>query len=251
VSTERAAAPIPILMYHNVSAHPPGSKLPSLHVRPGQLARHFALLRVLGFRGISISESMPFLTGERSGRVAVLTFDDGYVDNLENALPVLQRFGFSATCYVPSALIGRHNEWDAGWLGARKPIMDRAQLRAWCAAGMEVGAHTRTHPHLPACSDAEVRDEVMASRKELEDAVGLPVEHFCYPYGEYDRRALEAAREAGYTTATSTRRGRARPGDDPHQLRRVLVRGTEGMHKLVAKLVSGYEDRRGRGSPEL
>jgi peptidoglycan/xylan/chitin deacetylase (PgdA/CDA1 family) len=88
---------IPILMYHNINCPPQGARLRNLYVRKNAFARQMFLLRLLGYRGLSMSAAMPYLRGEKKGRVAVLTFDDGYVDTLENALPILQKNGFSAT----------------------------------------------------------------------------------------------------------------------------------------------------------
>src|SRR6185312_10053269 len=116
-----AAPALPILMYHNIARAPRG--LPayrSLYVSPGAFARQLWLLRRLGYAGVSMAAAMPYLHGERSGRVVVMTLDDGYVDNLEAALPLLQRFGFTATVYVVSGALGRFNRWDAERLGIRK-----------------------------------------------------------------------------------------------------------------------------------
>lgn len=236
---------VPILMYHNLGRPPAGARLRSLYVRRGAFARQMRLLRFLGYRGLSMGAAMPYLHGERQGRVAVITFDDGYVDTLAAALPVLQSHGFSATCYAVSARLGQYNDWDADEVGVRKPLMDRAQLRRWHDAGMEVGAHTRTHPHLPTCSAAQLHDEVAGSKAELEDVLGAPVTQFCYPYGDLDARSIDAVQQAGFAAATTTRRGRARPGDDLFRLARVLVGGHNLPHLFALKILSNYEDRRG------
>src|SRR5687768_2127433 len=96
------------------------------------------LMRALGIQGVTMSEALPYLAGEKSGRVAAITLDDGYADNAANALPVLERYGMRATCYVTSGALGAYNFWDADRLNAKKPIMSEAQLRAWADAGMEV-----------------------------------------------------------------------------------------------------------------
>jgi peptidoglycan/xylan/chitin deacetylase (PgdA/CDA1 family) len=233
-------------MYHNVAPAPAGVRLPSLYVDPRAFARQMALLARLGFRGISMSQALPYLRGERAGRVAVLTLDDGYADNVENALPVLLRHGFRATCYVASGEIGGYNSWDAADLGVRKPIMTGSQLRAWHDAGMEVGAHTRTHPFLSTLGEREIREEVLGSRADLEDRLGVQVTQFCYPYGDHDERVVGVVRAAGFAAATTLRRGRARPGDEPLRLPRVLVRGEDRLHRVLLKLLTPYEDRRGR-----
>ena len=240
------AMPIPILMYHNIAPAPRELKRwRSLYVHPRSFARQMALLKRLGYRGLSMSAAMPYLRGEQQGRVVAITLDDGYLDNLENALPVLQRHGFSATCYAVSGALGRCNDWDAAKLGVRKPMMDVTQLRAWHAGGMEVGAHTRTHPRLSQCSDAQLRDEIAGNKAELEDAIGAAVPQFCYPYGDHDDRVVAATREAGYTAATTIRRGRARACDDLWRLPRVAVARSHLLPQFAWRALTGYEDRHG------
>lgn len=236
---------IPILMYHNIDKPPQGAKLRNLYVRTGAFARQMFLLKLLGYKGLSMSAAMPYLRGEKRGRVAVITFDDGYVDTLRHALPILNTLGFSATCYFISQRTGQYNEWDAAILNVRKSLMDEAQIRAWHAAGMEVGAHSRTHPRLTGCTDAELQDEIAGSKADLEALTGQPVTQFCYPYGDVDERVAAATRQAGYDAATTVQRGRARSGDDVMLLRRVLVSGSTWPHLFLFKLLGNYEDKRG------
>jgi len=200
-------------------------------------------LKLLGFHGLSMGDAGPHLRGEATGRVAVITLDDGYVDNLEHALPVLKRHGFTATCYAVSAAPGGSNRWDEERAGVLSPIMQAAQLRAWHEAGMEVGAHSRTHAHLTRCGDAALADEVAGCKRELEDALGAEVTQFCYPYGDHDERVVEAVRRAGYRAATTTRRGRARPGGDPLRWPRVPISNRHLLPQVALRLVSSYEDR--------
>ena len=236
---------IPILMYHNIGKPPEGARLRNLYVRATAFARQMLLLRLLGYRGLSMADAMPYLRGEKKGRVVAITFDDGYVDTLELALPILQKYGFTATCYFVSQRLGRHNEWDASQLQVRKPLMDESQLRAWQRAGMEVGAHSRTHPRLTECTDMQLDDEIAGSKRDLEALLGAPVTQFCYPYGDLDERVVAATRRAGYDAATTVQRGRARAGEDALLLRRVLVSGSTMPHLFLLKLFSRYEDKRG------
>ncbi|MEY2341920.1 polysaccharide deacetylase family protein [Acidithiobacillus sp. IBUN Pt1247-S3] len=235
--------PIPILMYHNIAAAPRGVKLRGLYVSPGRFARQMQLLRRLGYQGLSMGAALPWLRGEREGKVAVVTFDDGYVDNLEHALPVLRGLGFSATCFVVSGAVGSYNRWDAEQLGVRKPLMDATGLRAWQAAGMEIGAHTRTHPHLPQLAATDLEGEIRGSRQDLEELLGLPVTQFCYPYGEAGEREMTAAQAAGYAAAVTVRRGRARPGESLWSLPRVSVGGHHAPHVFPLQILTRHEDR--------
>ena len=238
---------LPILMYHNIATVPDGINVyRSLYVSPAKFSRQMAMLRMLGYRGVSMSDAMPYLRGERTGNVAVLTLDDGYVDNLESALDTLRRYDFTATCYAVSGYLGQYNAWDGEKLGIRKPLMSAEQLRAWHDGGMEVGAHSRTHVRLSQCTDQQQHDEIHGSKAELEDRLGISVTQFCYPYGDYDERAVHAAREAGYAAATTTDRGRASTGAsiDLWRLPRIQVARHHVLPQVAAKVLTGYEDKR-------
>ncbi len=238
-------SPIPILTYHQVDAAPPaGSPFRSLVVTPEAFARQMAMLSVLGYRGLSMSDLEPYLRGEKQGRVVGITFDDGYVNNLEHALPALARHGFSATCYMVSGQMGGSNVWDHAQGIAPKPLMDAGQLRAWVAGGQEVGAHTRHHVDLRSVDEATARDEIAGCRAELEDACGAPVLHFCYPYGFHDPVHAAMARQAGYRSAVTTQRARVQPQDDLFELPRAPVLLSTSLPLLWMKLATGYEDRR-------
>ena len=235
---------IPILMYHQVDVPPPrGTPLRGLVVSPASFARQMGLLRLLGYRGLSMHELEPYLKGEKRGKVVGLTFDDGYRNNLQHALPVLQRHGFTATCYAVSTLFGGRNRWDEG-LVAQTPLMTREEWLAWRDAGMDVGSHTRTHARLPDLAPDAAREEIAGSRRELEQALGCEVRHFCYPYGQFGPEHAALAREAGYATATTTHRGRVHQGEDPYTLRRIMVACSTHLGLFAAKVLTPYEDRR-------
>lgn len=236
---------IPILMYHQIDVPPPsGTPLRGLVVSPGAFARQMWLLRLLGYQGLSMRALEPYLKGEKQGKVAGITFDDGYQNNLLNALPILKRHGFSATCYAVSGMIGGTNSWDRG-LVAEKPLMTEADWGAWLASGMDVGSHTRTHADLSQLSAELAHDEIAGSKRELEAALGCEVRHFCYPYGRFSAEHSRMVSQAGYVTATTTRRGRVHAGDNLMTLRRVLVaQATHAVH-FTLKIRTDYEDRRG------
>lgn len=236
---------IPILMYHQIDVPPPsGTPLRGLVVSPGAFARQMLLLKLLGYRGLSMRDLEPYLKGEKQGRVVGITFDDGYQNNLHHALPVLRKHGFTATCYAVSSKIGGTNSWDQG-LVAEKPLMTAADWRAWLAGGMDIGSHTRTHADLNQASADQAREEIAGSKRELENTLGCEVRHFCYPYGRFGAEHSRMAREVGYLTATTTRRGRMHAGDDPMTLRRVLVAQATHLLHFALKIGTTYEDQRG------
>lgn len=235
---------IPILMYHNIAPVPRGVRLSSLYVTPPTFSRQMWVLRRLGYRGVSMAAAMPYLRGEQHGRIAVITLDDGYADNLTAALPVLQKHGFSATCYMVSKCVGQHNRWDAERLGITKNLMSLEQLKTWHGSGMEVGAHTRTHPHLTRCDDAQLRDEIIGCKAELENILGAPVTQFCYPYGDLNDHVVEVVRQAGFSAATTTQRRRAQPGEDLLHLPRVHIARRNLLPIFALKILTNHEQGR-------
>lgn len=239
------SAPIPILTYHQIAEAPPkGAPYRSLYVAPKDFAGQMALLALLGYRGLSMGDLQPYLRGERHGRVVGITFDDGYVNNLTHALPVLQRHGFTSTCYAVSQLLGKTNAWDIPTGIAQVPLMTAAQLQQWVAGGQQVGAHTRNHVHLPEVSAEQCVQEIVLGRQELETSAASPVAHFCYPYGDFDAKTVGAVGAAGFESATTTRRGRCQAGESMLELPRVpVVRSTTRL-MFWLKVATGYEDRR-------
>jgi peptidoglycan/xylan/chitin deacetylase (PgdA/CDA1 family) len=203
-----------------------------------------AMLSALGFKGLSMRDLEPYLDGRRQGRVVGITFDDGYQNNFDHALPILRRHGHTATCYAVSSLIGQTNVWDAGVV-APKPLMDRDHWLRWIDAGMDVGSHTQHHIDLTATDDPLCMAEMTQSKEELETQLGTEVRHFCYPYGRFEPRHVEMAKAAGYLTATTMRRGRVGPQHDRWALPRVLVACATYPWHMGLKLLTRYEDRRG------
>jgi peptidoglycan/xylan/chitin deacetylase (PgdA/CDA1 family) len=240
-----ASHPIPILVYHQISEAPPkGAPFRGLYVAPAAFARQMAMLKLLGYQGLSMSALLPYLRGEKTGKVVGITFDDGYLNNLTQALPVLQRNGFSATCYAVSNLLGKTNVWDSAIGIAQVPLMNAEELRQWVAGGQEVGSHTQNHARLLQCDAPTVLAEMTQDKAALEGLLGAPVQHFCYPYGEYAPEHVAMARQAGFQTVTTTRRGRSAVQGDLMELPRVPVVRSTSLPVFWLKVATGYEDRK-------
>ena len=237
---------IPILMYHQIDTPPPrGTPLRGLVVSAGAFARQMFFLKLLGYRGLSMHDLEPYLNGERQGRVVGITFDDGYLNNLENALPVLKKHGFTATCYAVSSMMGGANSWDRDIGVGQKPLMTAQDWRSWLQQGMDIGSHTRTHADLTTLNATAAIDEIAGSKRELENSLNCEVRHFCYPYGRFETAHSQMAQQAGYASATTTRRGRTQANADPYNLCRVLVAQATTLVQFALKIATPYEDRRG------
>ena len=232
-------AKTPIFGYHNIGQSPRNSRFKLLYVDPEKFSRQLWTLRRLGLRGVSMSEGIRQLASTTKGNLAILTFDDGYVDTLTQALPVLRKFGFTATCYVVSDAIGAHNRWDAAQLQESKPLMSHSHLQQWLAAGMELGSHSRSHPKLHVLDDEAADREIAGSRAALRAAFGVPVEHFAYPYGSFTDATVGLVKRAGYSSAVTVVAGLARPTDDLYRLPRMLVDGERGWWRFLLQAAGG------------
>ncbi len=241
---------IPILTYHQVDKRPPqGTPLRGLIVSPQNFASQMSWLKRLGYQGLSMRGLMPYLRGEKSGKVVGITFDDGYINNLEYALPVLKAHGFSATCYVVSEQAGGTNAWDHDKDIAVKSLMNHDHMRQWIAQQQDIGAHTCTHADLMTLGHPDAVREIGGCKLQLEDALGYSVDHFCYPYGHFDASHVAIVQSSGYLTATTTRRGRVdsqavKSQNDLYVLPRVPVMGSVWWLQFLRKVTTDYEDGR-------
>ena len=224
----------PVLMYHGVGPHRPGSRLNPWRVRTEDFERQLDLLARRGLTGVSLRA---FLDAPGAGGRAVVTFDDGYAGVLTRALPLLAVRGFSATVFVVAGRLGGTNDWDGETPG--DALLTADGVRALHAAGIEIGSHGATHRALPELSDAELLAEVAGSKAALEAVVGAPVVSFCYPYGAFDDRSVAAVRAAGYRAATVIRGGIVPDLSDPFRLKRVAVRGTNTLLDFSLALTRG------------
>ncbi len=223
-------------MYHQVGPHRPGSRLNKWRVTEEGFRRHLALLARRGYRGIALRDLLDDPAGDGRPR-AVLTFDDGFDGVRTRALPLLADLGFSATVFAVAGKAGGTNDWDGEVPGDR--LLDEAGLRELAAAGVEIGSHGLLHRALPELPADELRRETAESRSRLEDALGSRVTTFCYPYGAFDDRSVDAVRDAGYRAATVIRSGIPADLSDPYRLRRVPVRGTDPLLDLSLALTRG------------
>jgi peptidoglycan/xylan/chitin deacetylase (PgdA/CDA1 family) len=241
---------LPIVCYHNVAFAPPAARFKLLYVSPDKFERQLWMLRRLGLRGVSMSEGIARLRNGTARGCVAFTFDDGYADTLTTAAPLLKRYGFGATCYVVSGALGAHNRWDEQFLQETKPLMSRRQLDEWLAAGMEVGSHSCSHRRLHELPPDAARDEIAESRAALRNMLGVSIEHFAYPFGDFTADTVEWVRYAGYASAVTVLPGVARASDDPLRLPRILVNGERGLWNYLLHVATPYERlRRQRRAP--
>lgn len=222
------AISVPILVYHRLSPLGPEATEDDreMTVEPGAFEAQMHWLSAEGFHTVSMARVADALDGGRRlpTKPVVVSFDDGYEDGFAVALPILRRYGLTATFYVHPQALGRPGR------------MTWEQVRALDRAGMEIGSHTLSHPHLPALDDHALSHEVLESRVELETFLGHRITSFAYPFGDHDDRVVEAVRAAGYRTAVTVRTGVVHRDDDRLLLDRIVITSDDGAETAVAWL---------------
>ncbi|MBX2992552.1 MAG: polysaccharide deacetylase family protein [Bacteroidetes bacterium] len=170
----------------------------------------------------------------------VITFDDGYLDTLENAAPLLAKYGFSAIVFVISDFSRQNNWWDLPYNMAEARLMKEDEIIKIRDFGIEIGSHGWSHRSLPLLKDDELAEELHHSKQILEKLLGKPVRYFAYPYGEVDDRVAAFARKSGYQCAFATNYGPWSFFRDLFQIRRTLISNRADALYLNFKL-SGAE----------
>lgn len=179
-TTRRAA----ILTYHSLDDS--GSVI-STH--PETFARQMEALAASSIQIVPLTEVL-----EHPSAVAI-TFDDGFTNFMDHAVPVLERLSIPATVFVVSGYCGKYNDWPTQPAGFPKlPLMSWDALRK-LPPNISLGAHTITHPDLRVLNDREMGNEVKDSRREIEQQTGRSVESFAYPYGAVDGRAAAVVKQ--------------------------------------------------------
>jgi len=225
-----------ILLYHGLGEPGAGNDPSFLQVPPQVFRAQLETLLEAGFKLLSVSELARLAgDGDPPPGFAALSFDDGMEDNHSVLLPVLGEYGLTATIYVQTGTIGDPNPWMPG---ARVRMMTEDEIRSVSAAGVEIGAHSVTHPDMSRLDYDGCLGEMTRSKDELERITGTEVRTFAYPYGHYGPEAVAAARDAGFETAvTCVRRG----SWSPFELNRTLVTGRDGLGTFMLRIAGVYE----------
>jgi peptidoglycan/xylan/chitin deacetylase (PgdA/CDA1 family) len=225
-----------VLFYHRVSDDPDPLAIP-----PRRFVGQMDLLDAEGYRVVDVIEAARLLAARgRLERVVALSFDDGYRDVAERALPVLEQRGFRATVFVATGVI----EGTAAltWYARQPPVLSWTDIVALDAgSALSFEAHTVTHPNLTALDAAAAEREIAGSKSALEARLGRAVTGFCYPAGLFGARERELVARAGFSVATTCEPGANTPACDPLALRRTAIDGSDRLADFRAKLEGGHD----------
>ena len=232
---------VPILIYHSISSAAT-ARFRQFTVSPMLFAEQMAYLHQQRYTPLTVTQFIRARSQEASAlaeRPVILTFDDGFADFFTDALPVLKRYKFTATLYITTAFIDGVSQWMRRERETARRMLSWQELSEIAVSGIECGAHTHTHPQLDTLSAPAARNEMVRSKRLLEDHLGQEVSSFAYPYGYQTARLRQLARETGYTSACAVRHAKSSLNDDAFCLARLMVRGNADLNTFAALLADG------------
>jgi len=251
------AGGVRILCYHKVGDQEPGY----MNVLTLEFRRQMEFLKAEGYQTIGLADLMDTVAAPKSDgnggrpeertpsisipdRAVIITFDDGFRNNFDQAFPILKKMGFKAVIFCTSAAVDNPKfSLESPNFNEREEFLTQSQIREMTDYGIEIGSHTRSHPRLPQLGNAQKRDEILGSKTDLEEKLSRKIQFFCYPYGEYDEETVKLVREAGYSAACSNIPGGNRIGDElnPYLLKRTEISGFDDLDEFEKKLHGAYD----------
>lgn len=207
---------IPVLMYHSISYE----KGNELKVPKETFRQELQIIKDNGFTPITLDELYSHFNDEVAlpQKPIVITLDDGYRDNYENALPILKEFGYKATVFVITC------QPDSG-----SDFMTSAQLKEMNANGIDIECHTVNHPHLKDLSYDKQLIELRDSKIKLENMLNKKINYVAYPYGSYNNNTIKLAQSLGYKMAFTTNEGLANKDQGIYTLDRLYISSSNSL----------------------
>ena len=209
---------IPIITYHSID-----NSGTVISTAPAVFKRQVSALAAAGYEAITLRELVASIKQSSllPAKPIVLTFDDGFRNFYREAFPTLDDHGFRATVFLVTDFCGRFNDWSGNPASfPRSEILNWREIRELSDNGVEFGSHTKTHPDLTKISKEAMEDEIIGSKRALDDALGVETESFAYPFGNKNE-TVKNMTAAKFKSATSTVLGKVTPKSDLHELERV------------------------------
>ena len=227
-------------MYH-IIGYPRSPREVKYCCTPENFLRQMSYLKESLYQPISLDELVQALeSGDGCPENGVVvTFDDGFAEVYEHAMPILRRLQIPATVFVVSEAIAGSNVWMTEENFPERRILSKQQLTHLRDEGFCIGSHSRTHPRLTALNKDDLEKEIRISKSILEDTLNVEISYFAYPYGAHNDSVLKAVIAAGHRAACVTRSGFNNRESDPFALRRIEVLGTDSLWQFRQKLKYG------------
>lgn len=235
-----------ILMYHHITKPPPNVQIRGLYTTPSQFEGHIRYLLKTGF---SFTNFQTLDAQQRAGTLntsekwTILTFDDGFLDNYQNAFPILKKYQVPAVIFPVVGNLGQTQVvWPESDEKTPMDLVSEHQLREMQEEGIEIGSHLMDHIHLDQKSEPVIREQLEQSKIQLEQILDKAVRTIAYPFGAYSPTVLAMTKEAGYRFGVTTVSGKNSATQPNLELKRVSVKGNKLYHpwqfkKQIQKVV--------------
>jgi peptidoglycan/xylan/chitin deacetylase (PgdA/CDA1 family) len=244
---------IPVLMYHKIPLMPIESKH-RIFVTKDVFATHIQYLKRLGYKTLTFQEYDDYKSGKLKAKnfpkkPVILTFDDGYKDNLTQAMPIMKAAGMKGVIFVLADRTQTKNFWDVEQGEPEEMLLTKEELIKMQDAGWELASHTYTHRDLTLLNDTELAHELVDAKVSIESEFGTKVVSFAYPYGKFDERVKEEVARAGYKYAVVIDSGGLHLEEDSLEIFRVYMFPEDGLFQIRKKSASWYRSyfRKKRG----
>ena len=224
---------IPILLYHSIN-----DDNSSMSLKINIFENQMKYLRKNGYKTVTFDE-----INKSEKKQIIITFDDGYKDVINNALPILKKNNFKAICFFVTNFIGKNNHWDIKKKNYfKKEIMNLNDIENWISNGMHIGSHSHNHFDLTELSEKNLFNELEYSKKYLEDKFNTKDSMFCYPFGRVNKNVYSLTIKI-YSKAVTTNRSRYNiDNHDIHLIPRIDMGKNFSSFKIYLKLETFYED---------
>lgn len=203
-------AGIPILYYHSVEE----SEDNELKISPEKFRGQLKYLKDNNYVSLTLQELQHYIIDNKPipKNSVVITFDDGYKDNYDNAYPILKEFGYTATIFVITGLIDK----DPNYLNSN-------HIKEMSKNGIEIGSHSINHENLLEISKENKIETITKSKQDLEKLIEKPVISIAYPFGKFNNDVVNITKDAGYTLGFTINKGWGNGKEDPLELSRVYI----------------------------
>jgi peptidoglycan/xylan/chitin deacetylase (PgdA/CDA1 family) len=233
---ENMMGEVPVLMYHSIAVDA-SQKFRRFAVHPDEFRAHMDYLDVAGYHPVTAAEFAVNRHGNKlPERPVILTFDDAYADFYSTALPILREHRFRATLYVPTGYVGTTMSFLRSVDEENRAALSWHALQEVAAEGVEIAAHSHSHPQMDRIPSTVITDEVRRSRSLLEEKLGFEISGFAYPFGFWNRAARAAVAAVGFRYAFAVGELMTTPGHDIYTLPRLTVNagiGVPGLERLL------------------
>ena len=224
---------IPVLLYHSIS-----DDNSPISLDKKNFENQLCYLKKNGFKSININKEP-----QENEKNIIITFDDGYKDNLLNALPLLKKYGFNAIIYIVTNLIGKENYWDINKdKFIKKELMTKSDIIEWQSSDMFIGSHSYNHTNMCNLTNKEIKNDLKTSKEQLENIIGKEVMSFSYPFGRINLNVYDNVKQI-YSNAVTINRSRYNPTKhDRYLIPRIDMGKKLSKFKLFLKMMTFYED---------